>query len=241
MIKSNDYKSLAFATLVSTVVVLGGCHNNDSSSTTPASTKRTFTVVVSNITANQPMSPIGVVLHDLGFHAWIDGQAASTSLEMMAEGGDNSALLADATANTATLDSEGGAGPVAPGGSGEFTLSADNAAAARLTLFSMLVNTNDAFTGLHAYDLSSLAVGQSISLDLPAYDAGTEKNTEAQGTIPGPADGGEGFNTARDDITSKVTIHPGVVTMDDGLASSVLDQSHRFDNPVARVSITRTE
>ncbi|MFT5808172.1 MAG: hypothetical protein ACI9LG_002473 [Moritella dasanensis] len=32
-----------------------------------------------------------------------------------------------------------------------------------------------------------------MTYNLPAYDAGTEANSEAVGTIPGPADGGEGL------------------------------------------------
>jgi hypothetical protein len=73
-----------------------------------------------------------------------------------------------------------------------------------------------------------------------AYDAGTEANSEAKGTMPGPADGGEGFNASRDDVDF-VHIHPGVISMYDGLADSVLGASHRFDNPVLAVTIMRTE
>jgi len=71
------------------------------------------------------------------------------------------------------------------------------------------------------------------------YDAGTEINNEAPGTIPGPADGGEGFNADRSDNVNLVRGHGGVVSSADGLASSVLDQSHRFDNPAVMVTITR--
>lgn len=42
------------------------------------------------------------------------------------------------------------------------------------------------------------------------------------------ADGGEGFNAARSDINDIVRGDGGVVTADDGLSSSVLNQSHRF-------------
>jgi hypothetical protein len=87
-------------------------------------------------------------------------------------------------------------------------------------------------------DVSNLAEGDSISMRTHAYDAGTEANTEAQGTIPGPADGGEGFNSAREAM-DKVAMHPGVVGNDDGLSSSVLDSTHKFDNPLMMVTITR--
>ena len=58
--------------------------------------------------------------------------------------------------------------------------------------------------------------------------------------IPGPAGGGEGFNANRDDEADRVSMHSGVVSQDDRLASSALTEQHRFDNPVARVRIERT-
>lgn len=49
--------------------------------------------------------------------------------------------------------------------------------------------------------------------------------------IPGAPGGGEGFNEIR--------LHAGVVSVDDGLATSVLKSNHRFDNPVMSVLIER--
>ena len=237
MIKRKSYKYPVFASLLFSSVLISGCHTSNST----ANNKRSFDISVSNVTANQPLSPIAVVLHNSGYQAWVDGQAASAALEQLAEGGDNSALITEANAHTAKLQTTSGSGAIGPGGSEQFQVSADNASDAQLTLISMLVNTNDAYTGVNAVKLSDLAVGQSLKLTLPAWDAGTEAHSEAQGTIPGPADGGEGFNAERDDILDLVTIHRGVVTSDDGFTTSILDQSHRFDNPVARVTITRTE
>ena len=48
-----------------------------------------------------------------------------------------------------------------------------------------------------------------------------------------------GFNAARTDINDVVRGHSGVVTADDGLDTSVLDQSHRFDNSGMMLRITR--
>ena len=60
------------------------------------------------------------------------------------------------------------------------------------------------------------------------------------GTIPGPADGGEGVSEGREALDA-VTMHSGVVTADDGLPNSVLDSSHRFANPVMKIIISRVE
>ncbi|MDZ7875452.1 MAG: spondin domain-containing protein [Rhizobium sp.] len=79
----------------------------------------------------------------------------------------------------------------------------------RVTLISMPVNTNDAFTGVSSIDLSKMAVGDVMTMDTVAYDAGTEKNAESASTIPGPAGGGEGFNPMRDDSPSIVSMHSG--------------------------------
>ena len=102
----------------------------------------------------------------------------------------------------------------------------------------MLVNTNDAFTGLKQQDVSALEVGESLNLISMVYDSGTEANTESVGTMPGPADNGEGYNAIRDDI-GFVAMHSGIVSNDDGLALSVLNQSHRFAAKVAQFTLER--
>ena len=48
------------------------------------------------------------------------------------------------------------------------------------------------------------------------------------------------MNTARDDVDF-VAMHPGVVTADDGLSSSVLTGEHKFDNPALSVKIMRMQ
>ena len=128
-----------------------------------------------------------------------------------------------------------------PGGSDSFELSYPAAADATLTLATMLVNTNDAFAGLGGLPVGALAVGASERFVLAAWDAGTEDNSEAAGTIPGPADGGIGFDAARDDALDAVRVHAGVVSHDDGLAGSTLGSKFRFDNPVLRVTVERVQ
>jgi len=104
----------------------------------------------------------------------------------------------------------------------------------------MLVNTNDGFSGINQLAVGQLNVGESLEVRGVVYDAGTESNSEMAGTIPGPADGGEGFNALRDDRADQVTMHTGVVSADDGLAESILTQQHRFDNSAVSIRVTRT-
>jgi len=201
----------------------------------------TYQVTVTNLTYAQPMSPVALVLHNEG-QLWSLGEMASVALENLAESGDNSAVLAESI----VLSGQGGAGLLLPGMSEmldvSYTVTDVNNAPMMLSLATMLVNTNDGFTGINALAVNNLAVGESISLTTSSYDSGTEKNSELMTTIPGPAGGGtgEGFNAERDDI-DKVAMHSGIVSADDGLMVSVLTQAHRFDNPTLAVMVTRTE
>ena len=216
-----------------------------------------YTVHFTNLTFNQPMSPAAVILHEPGYNAFTDGEAATVGIEMLAEAADPEILISEATASASYLDSAStGSGTGPRGTSAEATLvipdlDVDNL---RLSFASMLGNTNDAFTGLNAIDVSNMTVGQSTSFMAPTWDAGTEANLESASTVPGPAasaagGGGAsaGFDATRDDLFDRVHFHSGVVTNAntadssmEGLSTSVLDESHRWNNPTAKITITRT-
>jgi hypothetical protein len=194
-----------------------------------------YSVTVTNLTYAQPLSPLAVVLHN-DSKMWMTGEAASVSLEKLAESGDNS----DFISGDEVLASNSGDGVVMPGLAATVEVTTTDRNATFFTATTMLVNTNDAFTGLTGVDISSMAIDDVKSWNLNVYDSGTEANSEAMGTIPGPADSGTGFDEARNDVDF-VAIHPGVVSQDDGLSNSVLTQAHRFVNPAIKLSITRTK
>lgn len=238
------------ALIVSAVLVLaacgGGSDDDDFVPTppqvdppAPAPENSSFEISVVNLTSGQPVSPLAVIAHETDYQAFGIGEPASAALEVLAESGDNSQLL-DELQDTARATVSGSA-PLPPGASETLTLELDSAQTTglHLTLLTMLVNTNDAITGVNGTELGSLAVNESLTLSTIAYDSGTEANSESAATVPGPAAGGEGFNAVRDDIRDQVTMHGGVVTADDGLGTSALNQQHRWDNPVLRVRITR--
>lgn len=245
----NTHKSkyLIATTLLLAMAGISACSNGDSVSAVqpgplpPPTT--TFEVTVVNLTNAQPISPVGVVVHADGYTAFSIGNPASVGLEMLAEGGDNSDFLNEADGNMATLHTASGTGAIGPGGSETVSFVIDEAAlpGAQLSLMTMLVNTNDAISGISAASIEDLAVGDSAVWHTITYDAGTEANTETAGTIPGPAGGGEGFNAARDDREDQVKMHAGVITQADGFMSSDLGEAHRFDNPVVEVTLTRTQ
>lgn len=210
---------------------------------TPPPEVRTFEISVVNLTAAQPFSPIGLVVHDSGYSAFEIGEGASEGLEVLAEGGDNAMFLADADADPAVISTLSAGGPLPPGGTELMMLELEEniAGAALVSAVTMLVNTNDAITAVRGIDIGSLEIGEQIRLTTIGYDSGTEANSELAGTIPGPADGGEGFNAQRDDLDDLVRGHAGIVSRDDGLDASVLSELHRWDNPIARVTISRLE
>lgn len=196
---------------------------------------RSYDITVTNLSHAQPLSPVAVVINS-GTSLWSVGQSASTELEYLAEGGDNSFI----TGLDDNIASGSGTSPIAPGNSETVSVSFEENDQAHLSIITMLVNTNDAFSGLNGMALNDLALDTSITVLANVYDAGTEANTESAGTIPGPVDGGTGFDATRDDVNF-VSLHPGVVSSNDGLTGSVLSQAHRFDNPSIKIVVTRTE
>jgi len=218
---------------ISSAMVLSifACSDNNN---TPANETYRFSVQIINMTNAQPLSPPVAMLHDKNFNFWRIGEPASLALETLAEGGSGSDLLALQPGNPQFEATEA----VPAGEDVEFILQTSDAEQLYLSVASMLINTNDAFSGVNSIELDSLTEGQTRVYDTYAYDAGTEFNSELPGTLPGPADGGEGFNEDRDDVTSVVTLHGGVVSADDSFNESTLSAADKFDNPTLRIIVT---
>jgi len=241
--KQNSRGILSKVLLTSALALtLSACNDSDNNDTvvvtptpTPTPVEYSYSVTLTNLTYAQPLSPLAVLLHG-DSKMWQVGSAASLPLEVLAESGDNADLLAD----TSILASASDIDVLLPGATSSVIVSTTDRTATHLTSATMLVNTNDAFSGLTGVDISTMAVDESKSWNLNVYDSGTEANDEAVGTIPGPADGGTGFDATRDDVDF-VAYHSGVVSQDDGLTGSVLTQAHKFDNPAIKLTITRTK
>ena len=209
----------------------------------PPPAMASFDVTVSNLTGAQPLSPVAVIAHQAGYQVFEVGSPATVGLEELAEGGDNTALIAEADADMAVVATASGAGPIGPAGTETVTVEVLESELPDLLLSvsTMLVNTNDAISGINGTAIGAMAVGDVMTLRTIAYDAGTELNTEMATEIPGPAGGGEGFNAARNDRADRVAMHTGVVSQDDGYATSSLTEQHRFDNPVTQIRIERID
>ena len=221
-----NYKILLSGALI---VALSACSSsNDSQMDTMDN--QMYRIKITNLTNAQPLSPPVAMLHDSTFNFWTVGVIASVALERMAEGGDGSALLALYADNSQHAESAA----LVPGASTEFILEMTSATDNLLSVAGMLVNTNDAFSGLNSVALDELVAGQSRVYFTHAYDAGTEFNSELDGTTPGT---GGGFDAARDDVTDVVTLHSGVVSNSDDFTDSILTEANKFDNPALRIEV----
>ncbi len=234
---------LTIAVISAGLLTLSACGDSDNNNIIGDSDNNDaiYNITVYNITSGQPLTPLGVVIHEPAYIPWQPGTAVSIGLERLAESGDTSGFLSEANADpTVVISTSSSNGPFGPGSSETVSITVDHSSNLQLTIASMLANTNDAFTGVHNWNIGELAVGDNTSTMARVYDAGTEANSETAASMPGPAAMGEGFNSDRNDL-DRLTIHGGVVTTDDGLMTSALNESHRWLGQAAKIVVTRTQ
>jgi hypothetical protein len=152
--------------------------------TSSPSSQRTWDVTITNLTppGSQPLSPPLFVVHSGRAEIWSVGQIATHPVAGIAEDANNApAETAFAALPGVRNVFTGAGGPIPPGASRTYTVETSGPFN-RLSLLTMLVNTNDAFTGLD----SLLVRGNGTTLRTMAYDAGSERNNELIAFIPGP-------------------------------------------------------
>ena len=234
-------KIFILGSLLTMGLLLNGCGEDDTKETsdnnrTQQPVMLKYKVTVSNLTYGQPMSPIAVAYHDMGTAIFTVGQKATVGLEMLAESGDNKAFLSELSKETFIATTIGGTKLIKP--SEKDTVMIESQEAECISVASMFVNTNDGFVGINCVNVSKMQVNDKKIAYLTAYDAGTEANSETKETVAGQK--GEGFNATRDD-KDFISVHSGVITKDDGLATSALTQNNKWDNPSAFVMIERMQ
>lgn len=185
----------------------------------------TYQVTIENVsTGFQPLSPAGVVIHKASVDVWSTGSPASAAVAAVAEDANLSVYVGAYSATAGVRESfVGGAAPFGPDGHVTFEFEAKRND--RISIVNMLVNTNDAFTGIDSIRLGN----QEQVFEVGAYDAGTEVNNELASHIPGPV-GGNAF--VRDPEGAVITPHAGV------LGGGDLDPAvHGWEGPVALITI----
>lgn len=212
----------------------------------------TYRVTVHNTTeALQPLTPSVVALHNPAADVFEVGEPASAQLERIAESGMNGPLVSLLEGTNQVFDVgvafgtvEGEPGPILPGASASVEI--QGPPGLRLSLVSMLVCTNDGFTGLDAVRLPK-RVGESVTHRSAGYDAGTEQNTEAAGDLVPPcvmattgSEGGTGDDQpaiAEDEV---IRHHPGIdESQVDG--DILVPETHQWSDPAATIEIERID
>lgn len=153
----------------------------------------------------QRLSPPVFVTHSDAYNLFTIGQAAPESIWRIAEGGDRSVLLSEVNALVGSSVLSVAAplsAPLPQQQSVSVTVHAD-AAHHLLSFASMLGWTNDGFVGVRNIDLS--AIKGTTTVNLYGYDAGSEKNSEANGFL-----GALGFGNGRDPEGGVITNHLGI-------------------------------
>jgi hypothetical protein len=225
---------------------------------------RSYDVTITDLTGGgpttgggQPLTPPVVATHTGKNPIFKVGEAASVGVREIAENGNNNPLLAQLAAdpfNQISHFKQAGMKPLVPAGNPGSAANPDKVMfsidgsnnARRLSFVSMLICTNDGFTGANSLLLPG-AVGQTTTKTTAGYDAHTETNTEDYADIVPPCQGLIGPMSTEGEMGVAVSDpglaeggvishHLGIFDLDD------LDSSrHGWTDPVARIEVERTD
>jgi hypothetical protein len=194
----------------------------------------TWRVTISNLTppgpgapGSQPLSPPLFAVHSSKTDVWSVGDIASHGVAAIAEDANNG-VLESALPQLEGFKTvfTGAGGPIPSGTSRSFTVETDGRFN-RLSIVTMLVNTNDAFTGLD----SLLLRGRGETRSTAAYDAGSEVNNELETHIPGPCCNNPFVRAPEGRL---IRHHDGILGVGD-LSPALYD----WNDPVAGIAIER--
>lgn len=211
-------------------------------------TAQDLDITVTNLTQGIHYTPIIIGAHNADNYLFMSGEAASSELQAMAEGGDISGLSTILTSINADIVENPAQGLLAPGGSVMTSLSTTDGNT-QLSVLAMMLPTNDGFIGVNGWTIPTEPGTYTINVN--AYDAGTEANDEIVngGGAPGvpgiPAAPGGNAGMGAMGVTDtesnmSVHIHRGNLGDDnlDGGKSDLDNTVHRWLNPVARITVT---
>jgi hypothetical protein len=198
-----------------------------------------YEITVTNLTRGQRFSPPFVVVHKPGVRLFTLGEQVSPQLAVLVEDASPSALGTVLAALPDVKEVITSATPlenalIDPGKSGTVTVDT-TADFNQMSLVSSLIPTNDAFIAVNG--IVGLKGDAALSLFVPAYDAGSERNDELCASVFGPSlteCGGAGGGGRPGEGEGFVHIHNGIHGVGD-LSAALRD----WRNPVARILIRR--
>ncbi len=207
---------------------------------------RTYSVTITNLTAGQPFTPPVLVTHSKRTGIFTVGEMASLEIQAIAENGDSGPLQA-ALAGADKVQVVAGMAPLVPannpGGTGfasseTFWITAYGRAN-YLSFASMLICTNDGFTGLDTVRLPK----KSKTVFSVAYDARTEINTEDFADMVPPCQGliGVASGDSGTGMTDLALMEDGIIIPHVGIlgGNDLIPDVHAWSDPVAKIEIKR--
>lgn len=187
-----------------------------------------FEVTVTNVTKGMTFTPIMVATTRNGDRFFELGAQASDEVETMAETGDLGPL--QASLNAHDISNSSFLPFLAPGES-VTQLVAARGRYRGISIAAMLIPTNDTFFAVNG--IPGPRGNKSVTLYVPAYDAGTELNDELCVSLPGPGCNGDPGPVSTNG-EGYVYVSNGIRGIGD-LDADLLD----FNNPVAQITIRR--
>lgn len=233
----------ALATVAAVVATAGA----GTATATPETSR--YRVTLTNLATGQPLSPPVAATHQRAIRMFSVGALASDELAAIAQAGDPVPMFHRFSSDPHVTQAVNVGRPLTRSGTsaGAFTDSATFEIVARagdrFSLATMLICTNDGFTGLDAVQLPRHG---SVTYALNAYDAGRERNDELSSSLvdpcsllgpaalPGDPDGNADTGAVLTHPAQPISHHPGI--QGSGELSPAL---HGWTDPVARVVIER--
>jgi hypothetical protein len=210
----------------------------------------TYEVTIDDLTAGQPLTPPVVATHRAATGMFTVGQPASFALKEIAENGNLAPMIAQLGADKHVSDSVAAASPLVPAGlpgsamfGDSVTLTVTASKGAKfLSVASMLICTNDGFTGVDSLRLPK-RLGDAIVVRSAGYDAGTEMNTEDFADIVPPCQALVGVSSGEpgSGTSNPALAEGGVIHHHPGIAggADLVPAMHGWTDPVAEITVER--
>ncbi len=208
---------------------------------------RTYEVTITNLTAGQPLTPPVLATHSRRTGIFTVGEMASFEIKEIAENGNLEPLLTALGVDVHVHQVVAGMAPLVPannpGGTGfasseTFWITAYGRAN-YLSFASMLICTNDGFTGLDTVRLPK----KSKTVFSVAYDARTEINTEDFADMVPPCQGliGVSSGDSGTGMTDSALMEDGIIIPHVGIlgGDDLIPDVHAWSDPVAKIEIKR--
>lgn len=208
---------------------------------------RQYKVTITNLTSGQPFTPPVLATHTRDVRIFRLATDSSAEIQAIAENGNNAPLVAALSSNEYVYDIVVGTAPLIPSGNpgaAPFESSASFHISSRgrarfLSIASMLICTNDGFTGVNSVRLPS----KKRVVYAVAYDARSEQNTEDFADMVPPCQGLIGVSSDDQGVgaSNPLLAESGFVIPHPGISGGADLQPgvHNWADPVARIVIER--